>query len=33
VVLICIALVLAALGLSAYLLLKPPVKAELVRRD
>lgn len=33
VVMICVALVLAALGLSAYLLLKPPVKAELVRRD
>ncbi len=33
VVLICIALVLVALGLSAYLLLKPPVKTELVHRD
>jgi hypothetical protein len=33
VVLICVAFILAALGLSAYLLLKPPVRAELGRRD
>ena len=31
-VLICLVLVLAALGLSAYLLLKPQVKTELVQR-
>lgn len=32
VVLICLLLVLAALGLSAYLLLKPQIRTELVRR-
>ena len=32
-VLICAALVLASLGVSAWLLLKPPVSTELVRRD
>jgi hypothetical protein len=32
-VLVCMALILAALGLSAYLLLKPPVKTELVQRE
>ena len=33
VILICVALVLAALGLSAYLLLKPPIRTELVQRS
>jgi hypothetical protein len=32
-VMVCMAMILAALGLSAYLLLKPPVKTELVQRD
>lgn len=32
VVLVCVVLILAALGLSAYLLLKPPVRTELVQR-
>ena len=31
-VLLCAALVLASLGVSAWLLLKPPVSTELVRR-
>jgi hypothetical protein len=32
-VLICVAMILAALGLSAFLLLKPPIKSEMVKKD